>query len=146
MAHKQSLFVEVVLLGNLFRIFVVDELLEFHELIGGIVGRVSSSGAFRSWNDIVVIVYGIAALPIIAVILPEIIRFPRVLRMFAIAFGFYVFHTLIDSISDPPTLGSVIAEEACKLLCGAFLASGSFVGFANVVWKHISAAPSPADS
>ena len=112
-----------------FSFLAFDEMLLFHERVGAFVDRFSESGEFRSWNDIVVILYGTIAILIMVVIFPALLRWRLVLEMFGTAFVFYGVHTLIDSVSEPPTTWSVILEESAKLMCGAFLVLGSFCGF-----------------
>jgi hypothetical protein len=120
-----------------FAFLAFDELLQFHERVGSLVERFSSSGTFRNWNDIIVIIYGILALPMLIVMLPGLLRWRMVLEIFAIAFLFYMIHTLIDSISEPRTTVSVILEESAKLLSGACLMVGAFIGFIGALWKHV---------
>ena len=88
-----------------------------------------------SWNDVIVILYGVVALPVVLALLPDILRYRMVLELFVIAFVFYVLHTLIDSTQEPYTTTSVILEESAKLFCGAFLALGAFIGFLGVFCK-----------
>jgi len=118
-----------------FAILALDELLLFHEHLGSIIGRYGSFGIFRNWNDVVVILYGVIALPIMGVLLPSIIRYRMILELFAIAFIFYGIHTLIDSTQSPTTTYSIIFEESAKLFCGSFLALGAFVGFLGSLWN-----------
>ncbi|MBX2884591.1 MAG: hypothetical protein KTR32_31850 [Granulosicoccus sp.] len=122
-----------------FAFLSFDELLQFHERVGELLDQTSSSGKFRHWNDIIVILYGVIALPILFIILPGLMQWRLVMEMFAIAFLFYGLHTLVDSISVQPTSASIIVEESAKLLCGAFLAIAMFIGFIGVVWKHTTA-------
>ena len=119
-----------------FAFLAFDELLQFHERIGRVVERIAAPGIFRSWDDIIVIAYGVVALPALIAFLPSLIRYRMVFEMFAVAFVFYGIHTLIDSTSEPPTAVSVILEESAKLYCGAFLALGAFVGFIGVLWNY----------
>ena len=118
-----------------FAILALDELLQFHERFGSIIGRYVSSGIFRNWNDVIVILYGVIALPIMAVFLPSITRYRMILELFAVAFIFYGIHTLIDSTQEPNTTFSVIFEESAKLFCVSFLALGTFVGFLGSLWN-----------
>ena len=118
-----------------------DELLQFHERVGRLVGRFGDSGMFRKWDDVIVILYGFIALPLLAVLLPGLLRSRMALEMFAVGFTFYALHTLIDSITEPPTTLSIILEESAKLMCGTFLAMGTFVGFVGAVWNSMASTP-----
>jgi len=106
---------------------VLDELLEFHERFGRLLDRVdlmglTSAGLIRGWNDIIVILYGVAALPVGMLFLPTIVRYPTFLKLICLSFAFYFLHTAIDSLSEPPTTLSVIVEESAKLYCAALIA------------------------
>ena len=112
----------------------LDELLMFHELGGGMIEKFSNSkspieGVFRSWNDVIVIMYGVIALPFALYFLPIILKYPQFLKLLCIAFAFYALHTVVDSISEPPTITSVIIEESAKLFCSSLIALSLFVGF-----------------
>ena len=130
-----------------FAFLSFDELLQFHEHAGRrLVELFGSSDLFRSWNDIIVVLYGVVALPILIAILPGLMRWRMVLEMFAIAFVFYGIHTFIDSTNDPPTWGSIILEESAKLLCAAFLVIGTFIGFIGVLYKGTMFDPTQNDA
>ncbi len=68
-----------------------------------------------------------------------------VLEMFAIAFVFYGIHTFIDSTAEPRTSASAMLEESAKLLSGAFLVIGTFIGFVGVLWKNRMLNPTQND-
>ena len=119
-----------------FGLLALDELLQFHERFGRIIGRSVDPGPFRNWNDVIVILYGVLALPILLVFLPSILRCRMVLELFVVAFLFYVIHTFIDSTQDPRTTLSAILEESAKLFCVSFLALGTFVGFLGTFWTY----------
>ncbi len=129
-----------------FAFLSLDELLRFHERAGRLLETTESSGLFRSWNDIIVILYGIFALLMLGVMLPALMRSPKVLEMFVVGFAFYAIHTFIDSTNEPPTVVSVILEESAKLFCGVFLAIGAFTGLIGAIWKHIIVNETPKDT
>lgn len=129
-----------------FAFLSLDELLRFHERVGRLLEATGSSGFFRSWNDIIVILYGIFALFMLGVMLPALMRSPKVFEMFVVAFAFYAIHTFIDSTNEPPTVVSVILEESAKLFCGVFLAIGTFTGLIGAIWKHITVNATPNDT
>ncbi|NKB88767.1 MAG: hypothetical protein GKS06_11150 [Acidobacteria bacterium] len=105
----------------------IDEVAQIHERIGSRIPLGTDDTAFRNWNDAVVIGYGFVALAIAALILPNLLRFPRVVELFAAAMAFYLIHTIVDSTQSPPTPVSIIVEESAKLLTGATLATATFV-------------------
>ena len=110
-----------------------DELWRFHEKFGKYLDRHVPQDIFRGWNDVIVIAYGVAALPILMYFLPEIFLYPKFMEIIAMAFTFYFIHTLIDTVVEPPTDYSMIFEESAKLFCSAFLAVGMFVGLLGVI-------------
>ena len=116
----------------------LDEVFHFHETIGdsldhtGFLKIIFAKTAIRRWNDLIIILYGVVALPVVFFFLPTVIQFPYVAENFLIAFLFYVAHTAIDAVVEPPTTPSYIIEESAKLLTSTFLALGSFAG-----WKFL---------
>ena len=124
-----------VLMALGFAFLCLDETAQFHERLGNLIDDEWDSGAFRTWNDIIVILYGLVALPLVLVLLPDILRYQMLLELFVVAFIFYAIHTLIDSTQEPPTTVSIILEESAKLFCGVFLALGTFIGFIGVFWR-----------
>lgn len=124
----------VLMLGFLFLAF--DELLLIHEIIGAHIGEVRDAGSFKNWNDVVVIVYGMIAVPIGAFYFSELLRYKMVIELFVVGFIFYIAHTYIDSVFHDPTPQSIIYEESYKLFSVGFLAIGSFVGFLEVLWNR----------
>ena len=124
-----------LVLAVAFAFLSFDELLQFHERVGELLESIRRPRLFRSWDDIIVILYGVVALPMFIAMLPSLMRWRMVLEMFAIAFVFYGIHTLIDSTNEPPTTVSIILEESAKLLCGAFLVIGTFLGFVGILWQ-----------
>jgi len=125
-----------------FLFFALDELLEFHEEIGRMIKyEYGQTDTFRNWNDVIVIAYGVIALPVLIGFIPEIIRYRRVAEIMVIAFVFYVTHTLIDSLTDRATALSHIIEESAKLCASGYFALCMFIA----VLGMISAANSSAD-
>ena len=112
---------------------VLDELLQFHERIGGRLDGLdpfglAESGTIRGWNDAIVILYGVVALPVAVILLPAMIRYKTFLTLICLAFVAYVTHTAIDSLVEPPTVVSVILEESAKLYCSLSLALACLAG------------------
>lgn len=130
--------------GNWFRYFwllaafgfgflALDELLQIHERMDDwIAAAIGDPQIFRNWNDVIVIGYGIVALPILIYFLPEIIRYPKIGETIVVAFVFYCLHTGIDSIQEPNTTVSVILEESAKLFCSAFSAISMFIAILGI--------------
>jgi hypothetical protein len=75
----------------------------------------------RNWNDVIVLGYGAGAALFGAAFLPEVIRWPRVMELLAVAALFYAIHTAIDSTIDGWALKD-IAEEGAKLYSSGFFA------------------------
>ena len=110
----------------------LDELLQFHERIGDRIDAWGvNAGPVRHWNDIIVISYGVLALGFLAFFLPVILRSPRFLKLLIVAFLFFVLHTAIDSVTEPPTTASMIVEETAKLYSATFISIAFLVGMLN---------------
>jgi hypothetical protein len=124
-----------IILAIVFALLSLDELMQFHERIGKFIRGYASSGIFRGWNDVIVILYGLIALPFIAIFLQKLLRYRNLIEFFAAAFIFYGIHTFIDSTQQPQTIVSVIFEESFKLFCGSMLAVGALVGFLGSFWN-----------
>jgi len=134
-----------VILFFAFMFLGFDELLQFHERAGRIIHNIiEPPSIFRSWNDIIVIMYGPIALMGIFFLFPLGVRYPMVMEFFLMAFIFYFIHTFIDSTFQPRTVSSTIFEESFKLLSGEFLALGSFMGLLGLLWSF--PINNPADS
>ncbi|MEQ9104128.1 MAG: hypothetical protein RIE53_05475 [Rhodothermales bacterium] len=115
-------------------LLAIDELLQIHERLGGMMGDAApDSGPFRNWNDALVLLYGCAALLVGAWFLPVLLRYPNMLALLVAGFVMFLAHTVIDSISDPPTTLSHILEESAKLYTGAFLALAMLSGLLHIV-------------
>ena len=109
----------------------LDEFLMFHERAGEVLEDLETTwltlpGWIKNWDDAIVFVYGIVALPFLTYLFPSILRYPRLAEVF----------TIVDATQDPPTTYSVVLEESGKLLGSACLAFGSFVGTIGVVWNR----------
>lgn len=111
-----SLFWLVLALGCCF--LSLDEQLMFHERGGRLVEAAGAGPAefFRNWNDLIVILYGVAALAAAVVFRREILKCKAFAALFAIGFGFYVLHTGIDSILPKSVTWKDFPEESSKLL------------------------------
>ncbi len=111
----------------------VDELLMIHEYMGGMLNRVEVLANWtdripiRGWNDIIVILYGVAGMAMGLYFLPIVLRIPNFFKFLCLGSFFYIIHTLIDSLVEPPTVSSVILEESCKLLTATSLMSAFLV-------------------
>lgn len=106
-----------------FAFLALDEQIELHEKLGGEIERVVQAARFGlpDTNDLIVIAYGIVAVPVFLLALPELARWPGVTRLFLIAVPFYVAHTAIDSIDIEQDPRWFIAEETAKFICVAFM-------------------------
>lgn len=118
-----------------FFFLAMDELIQFHERFGATMRHYADSGIFRNWNDIIVILYGVLAIPVIAALLPGILRYRMFFELIVTAFVLYAIHTLIDATQSPRTQVSMILEESAKLLCVMFLALGTFIALLGALWN-----------
>ena len=116
-----------------FGFLAFDELLGFHEVTGGWIGdNIGRTQNFRNWNDVIVILYGIMVVPVLIFSVPEIIRYPGLVKFMAAAFACYFVHTLIDSTQEPRTTLTIILEESFKLYSSAFLAISMFLAVISI--------------
>lgn len=123
----------------------MDELLLFHERIGSDINRQQIAFLrenFGNANDLIVILYGCAAVFAMLLVLPTVLEFPRFIELFGLAFVFYLIHTITDSTQEPPTFASHVIEESAKLLCSATLAVAHFAGLMTVARGVVSDRPS----
>lgn len=109
-----------------------DELFQFHERVGRAMADSASAGPFRSWDDIIVIGYGVLAVGLVALMLPGLAHTPMVLRLLGAGFVCYALHTLVDSLAEPRTSLSAIVEESFKLASVTFLALAAYAGYLAV--------------
>jgi hypothetical protein len=119
-----------------FGYFAIDEIFQFHEIMGAGIGTTPDESPlfFRNWNDVIVILYGVVALCVCLAFLPEILRLPYFGPMIAIAGFFYATHTAIDSVFERSDR-SVITEESSKLFSAASFALAfltSSIGIRNL--------------
>jgi hypothetical protein len=104
----------------------IDEIVGFHEMLGDRNASVHTTGervfgVFRSWNDILVILYGLFAV-VGWMFFAHVLRsMPGTLALLVVAFACYAVHTLIDSVVEPANNVSIILEESAKAFCGLFL-------------------------
>lgn len=132
-----------------FALLALDELMMFHEEFGTFIDERVTSGSFRNWNDIIVIVYGFLAIGGAALFLPTLLRYRLVGELLGVAFLFYVIHTVIDSTQEPRTTTSKILEESAKLVSVSFLALAMLTAFLAAIWTllprgALNSAPSDA--
>jgi hypothetical protein len=121
---------------------VLDELFLFHETIGdnldktGFLKIIFQKTAIRRWNDLIIILYGVLALPVMLFFTPIVIKIPYILEFFILAFLCYAAHTTIDSVVEPATTPSYIIEESAKLFSSAFLVLGLYAGYQHVTKRR----------
>ena len=128
-----------------FGFLALDELLQFHERVGSLLEfsdtlkETIEDSSMRNWNDVIVILYGVMAIPVAIFFLPSVFRFPRVFELLFVGCCFYVVHTAIDSAVEPRTTFSTIVEESNKLYCSMFLAVAMFVGLLGEIERKAAA-------
>jgi hypothetical protein len=131
-SRRQKVFFLLVALALTY--MALDEVLQFHEHIGldldhiRAFRKITHATGARSWNDLIIIIYGIVGLPVLLYFLPTVVEIPYIAEYFIIAFLSYVTHTSIDSLANPPTTVSYIFEESAKLGTSTFLALGLLSG------------------
>lgn len=113
-----------------------DEVLGFHESVGlWLDGQVSVREAgFRTWNDLIVIGYGVVALPLLLAFAPELLRHRGMLQMLGLGFLAYAGHTAVDSLFKPSGI-SVVIEEGFKVSCGLALVWSMALGVRGLLWE-----------
>ncbi len=118
-----------------FIFLALDEQIELHERIGGIIDesiQITSLGLPFA-NDLIVIGYGIAVIPVLIYALPELLKWRGVLEILTIAALFFVIHTVIDTLYLESNPLWYIAEETAKLICVTFI----FVAMLSVVMAGV---------
>lgn len=116
-----------------FGMLALDELLQFHERLGNLIGSHINSGPFRNWNDVIVIGYGIFALIIALPLAPLILKHKWLPEFIVVAFLFFFIHTTVDSLAEPSTVLSTIIEESAKLFCMFFIMQAIFCSLMVVI-------------
>jgi hypothetical protein len=122
-----------------FFFFACDELLRFHEQMGtllrqDVLGR--PQHFFRNWNDVIVILYGVVALPFALHFAPRVLGIPLHAELLVIGFLAYAFHTAVDVLPHGDgvigrfmaSIPSSIPEESGKLFASAFFANAMLQG------------------
>ena len=101
-----------------FVFLAFDEHAELHERIGGLLDPEVFTAAYGlpDPNDLIVIVYGMAAIPFALFAFPEITRARHTIPLFTLAMIFFVVHTAIDSIDIEDEPFWFIAEETAKII------------------------------
>jgi len=108
--------------------FAVDEVMEFHERVGEFLNAHVPRGPFRNWNDIVVILYGIAVIPLALLLWHEVLRYRRLFTMLVVTGLLYVGTTSVDTLTTTPTDLSNIVEEGLKGTCSTFFMLSMLTG------------------
>src|SRR4051794_13880657 len=117
-----------LLLTVVMAYFTVDEVAQFHERSGDFLDAHLPKGPFRTYNDVVVIMYGLVALPAALLLWREVLRYPRLLTMLLITGVLYVATTSVDTFTEDATPVSVVLEEGIKVCCSTFFALSMLTG------------------
>ncbi|MDA1029150.1 MAG: hypothetical protein O3B41_08885 [Bacteroidetes bacterium] len=112
-----------------FAFLSIDEVFQIHEQLGWLLEDYFDSGIFRNWNDVIVIGYGLAAIPILWLLLPSVKNHKAMMILLALGFGFYTLHTVTDSVVEDSTTLSIIIEESFKL---TFVILFSFAAYSGM--------------
>lgn len=109
----------------------VDEIFKIHHQIIAVLTGANLSSPIADWTDFVGIMYGVIALSVIWVTFPKLVHIRSMPELLAVAFLFYLAHTLADSLVRHNSDFTHIAEESLKLFSSAFLMLASYSG---LVW------------
>ncbi|MDA1028105.1 MAG: hypothetical protein O3B41_03510 [Bacteroidetes bacterium] len=109
----------------------VDEIFKIHHQINAVLTHAGLSSPIADWTDFVGIIYGVVALSVMWVMLPKLVQIRSMPELLAVAFLFYLAHTLADSLVRHNSDFTHIAEESLKLFSSAFLMLASYSG---LVW------------
>jgi hypothetical protein len=118
--------------------FSVDEVLGFHEEMGQFLDEHVSPGPFRTWNDVVVIIYGVVALPLALLLWREVLRYARLLPMLVITGVLYVATSSVDTLTESASATSTVIEEGIKVTCSTFFMLSMLTGLVAARWMHAS--------
>ena len=131
-SKRQWIFFLIVAIALTY--MAVDEVMHFHEHLGDYIDtyrfmrKIAHWFHVRAWNDMIIIIYGIAAVFVMIRFLPAAASIPYIPEYFIVAFICFAIHTSIDSFVEPPTTVSYIIEECMKLYTSTFLALGLLSG------------------
>lgn len=109
----------------------VDEVFKIHHQINAVLTQAGLSSPIADWTDFVGIIYGLVSLAVIWVMFPKLVEIRSMPELLAVAFLFYLAHTLADSLVRHNSDFTHIAEESLKLFSSAFLMLASYSG---LVW------------
>lgn len=117
-----------------FLYLCLDELLQGHERLGYLLhdSPLGDTTLFRGWNDVILIGYGLGALAVLLIFLPEVLKHSRVAEFLGFAAGLFAVHTAIDSIVVDPNSTSIILEESAKLFSVTLFATASFCALISI--------------
>jgi len=116
--------------------FSIDEVMGFHEAAGELLDENVPKGPFRTYNDVVVIVYGLIAVPLALLLWREVVRYQRLLTMLLIAGVLYVATSSVDTLTDDATAVSTVIEEGIKVCCSTFFALSMLTGLVAARWMY----------
>ena len=112
-----------LLTGLAFLFFAVDELRHYHERMGDwMLEELGRAGPFRNWNDVLVLIYGVAGIAVSFVYLPEVVRYRRFTGLLGLGFLMFGVHTAIDGLVSGDVAYKDVPEETAKLCATAFFA------------------------
>jgi hypothetical protein len=107
-----------------------DEVLCFHEQIGDwldglkFLRKIFAVTPIRRWNDMIIIIYGLLAIPLMACFFQTMLKLPCLAEYFSMALIWFVIHTTIDSVVNEPTASTYIIEESAKVYTSTFISLG----------------------
>lgn len=134
--YKIGRFVSLfwLLIGVGFGYLAIDELFEIHEKLCSWIDNsaIGPTQIFRNWNDVIVIIYCIAAVLVLTYFLSEVLRYPLFAEIQSTALILFFIHTIIDT-TQQRSPANIILEESAKIFSSTFFAISMYVGFLGVL-------------
>jgi len=141
LSKREKIFFLIIALALTY--LALDEVMHFHENVGDYLDtfrnlrKINHRVHVRAWNDTIIIIYGILAVPVALYFLPTAAQIPCIPEYFSAAFLCYIIHTSIDSFVDPPTTFSHIVEESFKVYTSTFLVLGLLSGLLFLLNRNL---------
>ena len=132
--HNDSHHLLWGLLALGFFILAADEFFHLDSIAGRILQHQFSWIRYHWWKDLLVILYGVIAVVVLVIYLPEIFRYPLVFELFCLGFAFYFLQTFLDVTRNQTVFDNII-EETFKIFSVAFLAQATLFSYLGALHK-----------
>lgn len=120
-----------LVLSIAFAFLSIDEIFQVHEQIGSYLTNAAWPSPFSNWTDLMPMVYGIVAIPMLWIMMPKLLHIRSLPELLAVAFLFYLAHTLADALVRHNSEFTHVTEESLKLFSSTYLA---LAGYASLIW------------